>query len=188
MPGSTRLHSSPLACGYALNERCYDASGTAATATELHHPLVRRTRSCCCCGCSGGCPDPSVTPPRVGLLEHRIYQSANVPGAGVLRVRRWRGRCVATGQGGRASAKTCRRQDAPTSPAYSRREGDWFGFEIGQNCAKCSGLPATHPSARRPSIRVRRRCRCPAGPWWQQLKDGPSGPVDHQGAGVGSRA
>jgi hypothetical protein len=35
-PGFTRLHSSPLTCGNALNERCYDGLGVASTATELH--------------------------------------------------------------------------------------------------------------------------------------------------------
>ena len=36
MPGSTGLHSSPLTCGNAFNERCYDGLGDASTATELH--------------------------------------------------------------------------------------------------------------------------------------------------------
>jgi hypothetical protein len=50
--GHTRLHSSPLTDGNALNERSYDGLGTAATATELHRAAPRRTRSCCCWGCS----------------------------------------------------------------------------------------------------------------------------------------
>jgi hypothetical protein len=38
--GFTRLHSSPLTCGNALNERLYDGLEAASTATELHraHP------------------------------------------------------------------------------------------------------------------------------------------------------
>ena len=39
--GSTRLHRSPLNCGYALNERPYDALVAVATATELHRACVR---------------------------------------------------------------------------------------------------------------------------------------------------
>jgi hypothetical protein len=38
LPGSTRLHSSPLTCGNALNERPYDGPRVVSTATELHHP------------------------------------------------------------------------------------------------------------------------------------------------------
>ena len=179
MPGSTRLHSSPLACGYALNERCYDASVLQQLQPNCTTRVVRRTRSCCCCGCSGGCPDPSVIPPRVGLLEHRICRSTDVPGAGLLRVRRWRCRCVASGEGGRASTRgTCRRQDAPTSPVYSRREGDWFGFGIGQNRPlSCPSVPdyLQHiPVLDDLPIRVQTEMSMPpAGPWWQQLEDEP---------------
>ena len=42
-PGFTRLHSSPLTCGNALNERCYDGLGAASTATELHQALFDLT-------------------------------------------------------------------------------------------------------------------------------------------------
>ena len=63
--GSTRLHRSPLNCGNALKERCYDGLGTAATATELHRAALPRTRSCCCCGCSATGPTASPTMTRL---------------------------------------------------------------------------------------------------------------------------
>ena len=72
MPGSTRLHSSPLTCGYALNERCYDALGTAATATELHPAVPISYRRC---GFSSDGPNPRH-PTRCGLnarTDERTY-------------------------------------------------------------------------------------------------------------------
>ena len=42
-PGSTRLHRSPLNCGYALKERHYGGPNAVATAIELHRKNAPRT-------------------------------------------------------------------------------------------------------------------------------------------------
>ncbi len=55
----TRLHSSPLTCGYALNERCYDGLEHCSNCNQTAPHGTRRTRSCCCCGCSGVAPTPA---------------------------------------------------------------------------------------------------------------------------------
>ena len=128
-----------------------------------------------------------------GFLSTRTCRSTDVSGAGLLRVRRRRCRCVASGEGGpactrgRAVSKTLR----PRRFIHAGKEAGLGSSLVrtGRCRARVFRLTCNTSSARRPfHPSPDGDVDAPSGPGMAAARGRAQGPVDHRGAGVGSRA